>query len=149
VQNISVVAWKGRGVHEIHIDPAASNAAQLAPLRTALKVIAGTVPKTSVSWSEGVSIRIEYRLARLWMLLEPTVWFEKTSDDEERYVCGEFVRERQARRYNRVADGILDAWLQVLLAGTTDTEVRAFHGQAGIEARFVLSRRTAFTRRNA
>jgi hypothetical protein len=147
IQNMPLIVWAGRGVHEIHIDPATADAPQLAPLRTALNVIAGTAPETDVKWSEGVSIRIEYRLGRLWMLLEPTVWFEKTKSDDERYICGDFVRERQARRYNRAADSILNAWLQVLLPGTQDAEIRAFHGQAGIEARFVISRRTAFTRR--
>jgi len=83
------------------------------------------------------------------MLLEPTVWFGKTASDDERYVCGDFVRERQARRYNRVADGILTAWLQVLLPGDGDNEIRAFDSQPGIEARFVLSRRTAFGRRSS
>ena len=149
IQNTPLIAWSGRGVHEIHVDPAAANADRFASLRTTLKVIAGTIPGTAVKWSEGVSIRIEYRLGRLWMLLEPTVWFEKANGDEERYACGEVVRERKARRYNRVTDSILNAWLQVLLPGTTDTEIRTFHGQPGIEARFVISRRTAFTRRSA
>ena len=64
-------------------------------------------------------------------------------------MCGEFVRERQARRYNRVADALLNAWLQVLMPGTGDVEVRAFSDQPGIGARFVLSRRTAFARRSS
>ena len=149
IHNMPLIAWAGRGVHEIHIDPASANAPQLAPLRTELKVITGTVPETDVKWSEGVSTRIEYRLGRLWMLLQPTVCFEKTKSDDERYTCGDFVRERQARRYNRVADSILNAWLQVLLPGTQNAEIRAFHGQPGIEARFVISRRTAFTRRSS
>jgi hypothetical protein len=83
------------------------------------------------------------------MLLEPTVWFGKTASNDERYVCGDFVRERQARRYNRVADGVLAAWLQVLLPGDGDIEIRAFGNQPGIEARFMLSRRTAFARRSS
>jgi SIR2-like domain len=149
IQNMPLIAWAGRGNHDLHVDPASANAPQLAPLRTTLKVITGTIPETDVKWSEGVSIRIEYRLGRLWMLLEPTVQFEKTKNDDERYLCGDFVRERQARRYNRVADGIFNAWLQVLLPGTQDAEIRAFDGAPGIEARFVISRRTAFTRRSS
>ena len=149
IKTVPLVAWTGRSVHELHIDPAGADATELAPLRNTIKVISGTISGTNVKWSEAVSIRVEYRLGRLWMLLEPTIWFEKTDDDAERYTCGEFVRERKARRYNRVADTILSAWLQVLLPGINDTELRVFHNQLGIEARFVLSRRSAFTRRSA
>jgi hypothetical protein len=141
------VMWSGRGVHEIRVDDSAATSPRLAPLREKLKIIAGVVPGTNVRWSEAVSIRLEYRMRRLWMLLEPTVWFGKTESDEDRYACGEFVRERQARRYNRLADTLLNTWLQVLLPGDGDATVRTFTDQPGMEAGFTFSRRTAFTRR--
>jgi len=147
VQGAPFVMWSGRSVHEIRVDDSAVAAQRLAPLQDKLKTIAGVVSGTNVKWSEAVSIRMEYRMQRLWMLLEPTVWFGKTESDEERYACGEFVRERQARRYNRLADTILNAWLQVLLPGTGEASVRAFTDQPGMEARFMFSRRTAFARR--
>lgn len=143
------VMWSGRGAHEIRVDDSAATAGRLMPLREKLKIIAGVVPGTNVRWSEAISIRLEYRMRRLWMLLEPTVWFGKTESDDERYACGEFVRERQARRYNRQADTILNAWLQVLLPGTGDATVCAFMDQPGMEARFTFSRRTAFARRTS
>lgn len=149
VQSAPFAMWSGRGVHEIRVDDSATMSERLAPLRDKLKTIAGVVPGTNVRWSEAVSIRLEYRMGRLWMLLEPTVWFCKTESDEERYASGEFVRERQARRYNRLADSILTAWLQVLLPGTGEVNVRAFTDQPGMEARFTLSRRTAFARRSS
>jgi hypothetical protein len=149
VHDAPFVMWSGRGAHEIRVDDSAATSARLTPLREKLKVIAGIVPGTNVRWSEAVSIRLEYRMRRLWMLLEPTVWFGKTESDEERYACGEFVRERQARRYNRLADTLLNAWLQVLLPGTGDATVRAFMDQPGMEARFTFSRRTAFARRTS
>lgn len=149
VHDAPFVMWSGRGAHEIRVDDSAATSARLTPLREKLKVIAGIVPGTNVRWSEAVSIRLEYRMRRLWMLLEPTVWFGKTESDEERYACGEFVRERQARRYNRLADTLLNAWLQALLPGTGDATVRAFMDQPGMEARFTFSRRTAFARRTS
>jgi hypothetical protein len=149
VQGAPLLAWAGRGVHEIRVDDSAADAPQLAPLRTKLRTVAGTIPGTGVNWAEAVSIRVEYRFGRLWMLLEPTVWFGKTASNDERYVCGDFVRERQAPRYNRVADEVLTAWLQVLLPGDGDIEIRALNNQPGIEARFMLSRRTAFARRSS
>jgi hypothetical protein len=148
VQNAPFSVWSGRSVHEIRVSDSDATAQHLAPLRDKLKTIAGVIPGTNVKWSEAVSIRLEYRMGRLWLLLEPTVWFGKTESDEERYTCGEFVRERQARRYNRLADTIFNAWLQVLFPGTGDAKVRAFMDQPGIEAQFIFSRRTAFTRRN-
>ena len=149
IRGAPLLTWAGRGVHEIRVDDSAADASRLAPLRTRLKTVTGTIPGTGVNWAEAVSIRVEYRLGRLWMLLEPTVWFGKSASDDERYVCGDFVRERQARRYNRVADGVLTAWLQVLLPGNGDIEIRAFDNQPGIDARFMLSRRTAFARRSS
>jgi hypothetical protein len=149
IQNAPLLMRSARGVHELHIDDLSATSPRFAPLRDKLKVITGTIPRTDVKWCEAVLIRLEYRLGRLWMLLEPTVWFGKPRSEEERYVCGEFVRERQARRYNRMADALLNAWLQVLLPGSGDAEIRTFSNQAGIEARFVLSRRTAFTRRTS
>ncbi len=149
VEGAPFMVWSGRGVHEIRPDDSATMAPRLAPLREKLKTIAGVIPGTNVRWSEAVAIRLEHRLGRLWMLLEPTVWFGNAASDEERYECGEFVRERQARRYNRLADTILNAWLQVLLPGTGDAEVRAFTDEPGMEARFTFSRRTAFARRSS
>ena len=149
VHNAPFVMWSGRGVHEIRVDDSAATAAHLAPLREKLKIIAGVITGTNVRWAEAVSIRLEYRMRRLWMLLEPTVWFGQTESDEERYVCGEFVRERQARRYNRLADTLLNTWLQVLLPETGNATVRVFTEQPGIEARFTFSRRTAFARRTS
>jgi hypothetical protein len=147
VHSAPLLARSRRGFHDVRVDDAAADAPQLRLLRDKVKAVVGTIPGTNVRWTEAVSIRIEYRLARLWMLLEPTVWFGKTNSDDERYACGDFVRERQACRYNRTADAILTAWLHVLLPGESEVEVRAFDDQPGIEARFVLSRRTAFTRR--
>jgi hypothetical protein len=149
VQGAPFAIWSGRGVHEIRVDDPTSTAQRLAPLRDKLKTVAGVISGTNVRWSEAVSVRLEHRMGRLWMLLEPTVWFGKTESDEERYACGEFVRERQARRYNRLADTILNAWIQVLLTGTGEVKIRAFTDQPGIEAQFTLSRRTAFTRRSS
>jgi hypothetical protein len=149
VQGAPFVLRSGRGMHEIRVDDSAAAAQRLAPLRNKLKGTDGIIPHTNVKWSEAVSIRLEHRMGRLWMLLEPTVWFDKTESDEERYACSEFVRERQARRYNREADTILNAWLQVLLPGAGEAEVYAFTDQPGMEARFTFSRRTAFARRSA
>jgi hypothetical protein len=149
VHSSPFVMWSERGVHEIRLDDSAATAPRLAPLREKLKTVAGMIPGTNVRWSEAVSIRLEYRMRRLWMLLEPTVWFGKTESDEERYACGEFARERQARRYDRLADVLLNAWLQVLLPGAGDATICAFRDQPGMEAPFTFSRRTAFARRTS
>jgi hypothetical protein len=149
VEAAPLLAWARRGVHEIRVDDSAPGTSRLMPLCTKLKTVSGTIPGTGVKWAEAVLVRVGYRLGRLWMLLEPTVWFGKTASEDERYACGAFVRERQARRYNRIADEILTAWLQTLLPGQGDVEVRAFDNHPGIEARFVLSRRTAFARRSS
>lgn len=149
IEDAPLVMHGGRGFNEFRVDETQLASPRLAALRGVLQTLAGTIPRTSVRWAEAVVVRLEFRLGRLWMILDPVVWFGRTQSPDERYVCSDFVRERQARRYNRVADSVLDAWVKVLLPESGDSEIRAFTDKPGIEARFVLTRKTAFARRRS
>lgn len=101
-----------------------------------------------LAWAEAVSIRLEHRLGRLWLLLEPTVWMERAGDDVAVRAAGDFVRERRARRYNDRTSDLLDAWTNVLSGGGETARVTAF-GLAdgeGVDATFEFVRSSAFSR---
>lgn len=113
-----------------------------------MQTLGGKVPGTGSQWSEAVSFTLEFRLDRLWMVLEPTIWVSRAEDLEEKFACGEFVRERKARRYNAQADKLLNAWIDALLPEGNDGVIEAYGRMPGVGARFKISRRTAFSRRN-
>src|SRR5260370_37509629 len=101
--------WAGRGIHELRVVESLQTSDRLAPLRAVVKAVAGKVPGTGIQWAEAVNIRVEDRMERLWLLLEATVWFFKTASDDEGYICGEFVREREGRPDNMNAESPLRA----------------------------------------
>jgi hypothetical protein len=109
----------------------------------------GTVPGTKVEWNEALATRLDYKLGRMWLLVEPTVHFGKPDNLEERFRCADFVREKLATRYNRQWNSLIDAWLFVLMENRQDATVRAFGNNDGIDAAFTLNKITAFTRRAA
>jgi hypothetical protein len=118
----------------------------LGPLKGVLKIICGTVPKTSVAWAEAMEIHLEYRMNRLWLVIEPTVWVAKPRD-HEREIVREFQRERQAVRYNRVANELLGAWCEVVSGKQPVANLSAFGITDGIDATFEVGDTTAFSGR--
>jgi hypothetical protein len=151
-----VRAVRRRGRYLLVIEPQrASNDPCVRKLRSTAKQLEGRFRVTSAGgrteelpWAEAVTIRIERRLGRNWLLLEPTVWIERASDDAGVRAAGGFVRERRASRYNNRTSDLLDAWIDILLDGADDARLSAFGiGQEdGVDATFAISRTTAFSR---
>lgn len=133
--------------HMAYVDPEAGDHEQLGILREVTGEIGGVVPGTALRWAEAVVLRLEYRLGRLFLLLEPTIWAEGTQDDRVFERRMDFIRERLAARFNPVWNRLLDAWGRVIVGDAADTELRAFGIAEGVDAVFRLSRTTAFTRR--
>jgi NAD-dependent SIR2 family protein deacetylase len=115
------------------------------PLRAAIGDLAGTVPTTNLEWAEAAWIRLEYRLGRLWLLIEPTIWVEPTLDDQVFAETREFIRKRLAGRFNQKWNEMIDAWSQIITNGEQQTEIRAFGIGDGVDATFVVSSITAFS----
>jgi hypothetical protein len=101
-----------------------------------------------VRWAEAAAIRLEFRLGKLWLVFDPMVWFGECKTDEERFKSSDYVREKQARRYNNKASEILDAWVSLFTRGEPKIDLRAFSEAPGVEARFSLLKRTAFKGRS-
>jgi NAD-dependent SIR2 family protein deacetylase len=115
-------------------------------LRGAIQDLSGTVPQTDLRWAEAVRLRLDFRLDRLWLLLEPTIWTERGDNEEVDSATKLFVQARLASRFNRPWNAILGAWIEVLLGGEEQAAIRAFGISDGIDAAFTIARTTAFSR---
>lgn len=119
-------------------------------LRNAVGEIFGKVPKTSLKWWEAVELHLQFRDGRLWLVVDPTIFHDFTADQSDRKRAKKFVAQRQAARYNDVWNQLYDAWTAILYGGRKDEcELRTFGIGDGMDARFVVSGKTAFSRRSA
>jgi NAD-dependent SIR2 family protein deacetylase len=143
-------AVRRRSGYQLVVDESRSAAfdSLLAPLRLACGMLSGSVPGTELAWTEAAWARLDFRLGRVWLLLEPTVWTERSEDGAARQAAGAFVLARTSGRFNRQANALLDAWVMLVAAGDSEATVRAFGIGDGVDASFTISQRTAFTRRD-
>ena len=116
-------------------------------LRACSGQIRGTIPGTTVAWEEAIKARLEYRLGRLWFVIEPIVYVAN-QDETTRPAIANFVRERIAVRYNRQWNVLLDAWIVVLFGHAAELNITAFADEEGINATFTILRITGFSRRD-
>lgn len=146
VRELGLIAERKRGLRILRINSSEANSNTYSPLRILLTHICGTIPGTAVEWAEAIEIHIAFRLNRLWLVIEPTIWTPKPLTAEKNIVR-EFQRERQAKRYNRQANELLNAWCTVISANQPVATLSAFGVKDGIDATFEISNTTAFSRR--
>jgi hypothetical protein len=127
----------------VAVDPVHAGEYLFVKLKDAARTITGTVPGTTVHWSEAVRLRLEYRLEKLWLLLEPTIWVNERSNDPE---IKEFIRARLATRYNSVSNTIIAAWAQIITGGQSIGQINTFGITDGVDASFTISSVTAFSK---
>ncbi len=147
VKSLPLHAEGHRSNHLLRVDGDRSNDPRLQRLKTSVQQVSGTVPGANVPWAEAIRVKLEHKLGRLWLLLEPSVWFGECHTDEQHYKCSDFVRERMAKRYNSQFDSVLDAWIEVIVGNGLKTTITALNDQPGVGAAFTLLKRTGFTRR--
>jgi hypothetical protein len=117
------------------------------PLRKAASPLAGKVPKIGIWWSEAISIRLELRENRLWLLFEPTTWVDSLPNRRVPEEVKEFHRQRAAARYNKKWNQLLVAWSSLITAEEATARLAAFNIADGVDAVFEINRTTAFSRR--
>jgi hypothetical protein len=151
---LKAVRRRGRYILPVDVDRA-DRSAPIARLRKLTGQISGrhTVPtaggeKVDLAWTEAVTIRMEQRLGRLWLLLEPTIWIERGPDKVAVYAAADFVRERRARRYNSQASELLDAWVDIVTDNYDEVRISAFglSESSCVDANFTIARAPAFSR---
>lgn len=140
----TIVHHRGRRAI-IGVDPTKASTALYAKLRSAVSVLSGKIPATQRNWTEALRLRLDFRLDRLWMLVEPTIWVEDTDDRAERETCKGFVRERLARRYNAEWNKVLDGWAELLIGDSAVGELRAFGIGNGMDAVFQVAKAPGFS----
>jgi len=140
-----VVAKRRRTGHIVIVDQTQQTHELLTPLRSAVGALTGTVPRTTVGWAEAAQLRLDFKLDRLWLLVEPRLWVEGTDNEGESAAAREFRRERLARRYNSTWNTILEAWVHMIVGAAEEGELRAFGIGDGIDASFRIGKITAFS----
>jgi NAD-dependent SIR2 family protein deacetylase len=137
---------RGRRSDVLHVDFARVSPRLTTALRACAGDLGGTVPGTTMSWSEVLRFRLDNRLGRLWMLIEPGVFLGETSDARERQIGADFVRERLVPRYNRQWNAFLEAWIALVMGGGQELHVAGFGVDDGMDARFTVGGITGFSR---
>jgi hypothetical protein len=145
VRERPVTVERKRSGHLIVVDTSQQGHESLAMLRKAVGQLTGTVPGTTLAWAEAARVRLEFKLGRLWLLIEPVIWSDATDDDELFQVGKEFRRERLARRYNATWNTVLDGWINLVVGDSEEVELKAFGIGDGIDAAFTIGKVTAFT----
>lgn len=144
------------------VDPHAADKSYLTLLERIVGKMSGTVanlftietpdyPKAEpVSWAEALSVSIELRANRYWVLLDPEIWIWP---QRAREIATEFLDDRQADRFNAKHNSLLDAWITIIL-GTTerkaDVTLSTLDGGTTAEnPAFRVGTRTAFSKKLA
>jgi len=140
-----------RSGYVVTVDPARQGEPLLRPLADVTGSLVGTVPNSATTqsrtWREAVSIRLEQRYGRLWLLIEPTIWVERAPGEPLDDTSKEFVRARLAQRYNAKVNALLDAWTSVVTGGAAQATLLAFGDIEGVNAGFTVHKTAAFSRR--
>jgi len=146
VRELPLVMKRRRHPKILALDPSrvlADGHSLLRPLISAVGSLSGHIRGTNLQWIEAFRIRIEYRLNRLWLLIEPCLWVEGEGNEEE---AKRFVLDRLNKRFNKTWNAILDAWVHVIIP-EREREFRALGITDGVDAVFTVSSVTAFSRR--
>ncbi len=132
---------------------------ELIPLRAAYdSALTGTLEGGKKRWSEGVQLRLEWRLGRLWLLFEPWTFVEDSNRSQAPREprrrsswaapdpSAAWVKERWATRRNKVWAAAIGAWADVLVGGATaELWALGLSDPQAIDARFCIARQTAFS----
>ena len=147
-RELPLLMTRRRRTYRLVVDSAQIGDATLASLRAASGGLVGAVPGSGRPFAEACDLHLEFRLDRLWLLLEPTVWVGGEAGRLDN-TSKEFIRKRLAARYNRHWNTLLDAWRDLLVGDDGEREVRAFGCADGVDAVFTIGGTTAYTRRAA
>jgi hypothetical protein len=133
----------------IYVDPARANEPTLKPIKDVTGDLTGTIPGTTLPWSEAVEISLEEHLDRIWLVFEPSIWAARVvADDKARTKRVTFIKERGVRRYNDKSNALIAAWAGILGSAAPLAAYGLAPGD-GIDAEFSISPTTAFARQEA
>lgn len=110
-------------------------------------VLTGTIGNTGIRWTECCELRLDYKLDRLWLLMDPRIHrhIPEEATAEQIDESKEFVRSRLAGRFNPKANAMLSGWASLLLGTDRTVTLRSFGISDGIDATFEMSTVTGFS----
>jgi SIR2-like domain len=108
------------------------------------------------TWREGVRVRLDWRLDRVWLLFEPWTWVDPPRDGERKHearsrfappdAAAAWVKERWATRRNEIWAAAIGAWADILAPGETATvSAPQIDNSRLIAASFTLGTPTAYS----
>lgn len=105
------------------------------------------IGNTGIRWTECCELHLDYKLDRLWLLMDPRIYRDIPEDATAEQIeeSKEFVRSRLAGRFNRKANAMLSGWANLLLGTDQTVTLRSFGISDGIDATFEISAITGFS----
>ena len=156
-----VLTRRHGGAAYLIANPRAPSANDLAPLMEVIGNTVGVVPglfttpspekpdSKPVEWAEALRVAVTQTNDRLWMLVHPDIWIWPSRARQD---AADFMQQRRRDRLNSKYNALLNAWLRVVLGShgpASRIELAPYDGGKSLDnPRFVLSSRTAFTRRS-
>ncbi|MGV2496777.1 SIR2 family NAD-dependent protein deacylase [Pelagerythrobacter aerophilus] len=108
--------------------------------------LSGIVPKSDLTWFEGLEVRLDWADDAMWLLFESRIVFEGINA-ENKAAAADFAREKTARRYNAETDRQMSYWAKLLWQEGNPFNVLLNNQSDGPS--FELSKRTAYSWRHA
>jgi hypothetical protein len=140
-----VIVERRKSNRSVIIDPGQTSNEAYGELKSVVTQISGRVGSTALRWREAVRIHLEYRMDRLWIVIEPSVYLEDIKNENDVNDAKDFVRERLARRYNSQWNQLLDAWATLLFGKERTIQLRSFGCGSGVDATFLISRTSGYS----
>lgn len=115
----------------------------------AVNTLAGTL-RSGIRWTEACSLRIDYRLDQLWLLIDPLVKQLDITDDTPKEAVEqslEFIRERLASRRNKHVNAMIDGWAKLIAGDAKSLRLRTFDISDGYDGDFEIMRVCGFSGR--
>jgi hypothetical protein len=123
--------------------------------------LSGLLDDRARRWNEGVRLRLDRQHDHLWLLFEPWTFTEDTAPrapgeatparQMSRFTppdpSAAWVKERWARRHNKVWAVAVGAWADILVQDAAASIVALdLSDPRAVDARFTIARQTAFSR---
>lgn len=109
--------------------------------------LTGIVGNTGIRWTECCGLRLDYKLDRLWLLIDPRIHRDIPEDATTGQIeeSKEFVRSRLTGRFNQKVNAMLSGWVKLLFGTDRTVTLRSFGISDGIDATFEISTITGFS----
>ncbi len=126
----------------IMVDPKRSKDPVFNQLRAATGgQLIGQVGVARYQWAEAIRIRLDHRVGRFWLLIDPSIWFERRDDEDPPQEVKDFVRNRTAARHNAKWHEVFLGWVAAVVPDSSESTISAFGIGDGIDAAFTISRK--------